>query len=504
MSVPFVRQSMWRALSEAADELDFVVIGGGATGTAAALEAATRGFRVALVEAEDFAAGTSSRSTKMVHGGVRYLRRGEFKLVREALRERATLRRMAPHLVHPLRLVLPTRRFGERAFYTFGLTLYDWLSGGYRWTAARALSRAQALKAVPGLRREGLRGGVAYSDGQFDDARLALALARTAAAHGALVVNHAAVTGFVRDGERIVAVQVTDRIENRTLQLRARLVLNCTGPGSDRVRQLADPGLPTVMRLSRGAHLVLPAEFLGGDTGLILPETRDGRVLFALPWQGRVLVGTTDVAVDEIEDDPQVSEAEIDYLLEESKSLLARAPTRDDVVASFVGLRPLVSAEEMDDTASLSREHAILTGPPGMLTMAGGKWTTARRMAEELIDRSTRMLGDRPRPSISARLVVVGGQHGAKREPDPYGSERAEVERLCASLPGGNLPVAPGIELRQGEVAWMVREEMAVTDDDVLYRRARLGVLDARATAVASAPVAALIQKFSDALAQSG
>jgi len=495
--IAFRRPEMWQALSDAAGKLDFVVIGGGATGTAAALEAASRGYTVALVEAEDFAAGTSSRSTKMVHGGVRYLRRGEFKLVREALQERATLRRMAPHLVHQMRLVLPTRRFGERAFYSFGLTLYDWLSGGYRWTSARGLSRKQAVEAVPGLRRDGLRGGVAYSDGQFDDARLALAFGRTAAVHGALVLNHAAVTGLTREDERTIEVQITDRIEGRILQLRPRLVLNCTGPGSDRVRQLADPALPSVMRLSRGSHLVLPAEFLGGDTGLILPETRDGRVLFALPWQGRVLLGTTEVPVEQVEDDPQVSDEEIYYLLEESKQLLERAPTRDDVVATFVGLRPLVSADDVGDTAALSREHVILEGPPGMLTMAGGKWTTARRMGEELIDSAARSLGDQPRPSGTAGLRVVGGECGIDCEPDPYGSERAAVEELCASLPGGGEPVAPGVALRRGEVAWMVREEMAVTADDVLYRRARLGVLDARATAAAREPVTALIRAFS-------
>lgn len=448
-------------LLDPAEGWDLLVIGGGATGLATALDAATRGYRTALVEQADFAEGTSSKSTKLIHGGVRYLRNGEVGLVRESLRERGRLLRNAAGIVEPLAFVVPAYRWYDRFYYGSGLALYDLLSGSLGIGRTAHLSRAAALAAVPNLSPGGLRGGTRYWDGQFDDAALALAMARTANAAGAAIVNHAAVAGLIKEGGRVRGALVKDRIDGGEFELRAGVVVNATGVFTDTVRRLDDPAADTVVRPSQGIHLVLPAEFLGAATAVMIPETEDGRVLFAIPWQGRVLLGTTDTGGVAASLHPQPLEEEIDYLLRHAAGFLARAPRREEVKAVFAGLRPLVSPPQSGSgsTASLSRSHSLFVSRSGLVTMTGGKWTTCRQMGQDAVDRAAVVAGLETRPCRTADLTLLG--------PSP-------VE------PGAAL-LDPDLPFTMAWVDRAVREEMAMTLDDVLSRRMRASLLDAAA-----------------------
>lgn len=448
-------------LQDPAQRWDLLVIGGGATGLATALDAATRGYRTALVEQADFAEGTSSKSTKLIHGGVRYLRNGEVGLVRESLRERGRLLRNAAGIVEPLAFVVPAYRWYDRFYYGSGLALYDLLSGSLGIGRTDHLSRAAALEAVPNLSPRGLRGGTLYWDGQFDDAALALAMARTADAAGAAIVNHAAVAGLIKESGRVRGALVKDRIGGGEFELRAGVVVNATGVFTDTVRRLDDPAAETVVRPSQGIHLVLPGDFLGAATAVMIPETEDGRVLFAIPWQGRVLLGTTDTDGVAASLHPQPLEEEIDYLLRHAAGFLARAPRREEVKAVFAGLRPLVSPPQSGSgsTASLSRSHSLFVSDSGLVTMTGGKWTTCRQMGQDAVDRAAAVAGLETRPCRTADLTLLGP---TPEEP-------------------GTAPLDPDLPFTMARVDRAVREEMAMTLDDVLSRRTRASLLDAAA-----------------------
>nr|WP_124079058.1 glycerol-3-phosphate dehydrogenase/oxidase [Pigmentiphaga humi] len=462
-------------------EYDLAVIGGGATGLGVALDAATRGLRVVLVEAHDFAKGTSSRATKLVHGGVRYLEQRNFPLVREALRERRILLRNAPHLAQPLPFVVPAYRFWEKPYYGTGLVLYDLLAGKSalgrtRWLDTRALAARQ-----PGLRTQGLRGGIEYWDGQFDDARMAIALARTAARAGALLVNYCAAVGLVREGGKVAGLRCEDRETGRSYAIKARCVVNAAGIWVDAVRRLPGRDEPAddAMLFSQGAHLVVPREFLPGDRALLVPRTRDGRVLFALPWMGRTLIGTTDTPRPRVELEPRPLAEEAAFLLGEAARYLARAPRAEDVSSAWAGLRPLVRPPGQASTKDVSREHVVRIAGDGLVTVAGGKWTTYRAMAEDVLDAclDAGLLRGAGR-CVTAEHALVGaiaGRHSLGDAPGLrcYGSEQAFVQEL----PGADRPLGGG--LTEAMVRFAARHEYARTVEDVLARRSRLLFLDA-------------------------
>ena len=472
---------------------DVVIVGGGASGLGAAVDAAARGYATLLLERGDYACGTSSRSTKLIHGGVRYLRQGDLALVRHALLERSRLLANAGHLVHALPFVIPAHSAVQRLFYGSGLKLYDLLAGASNLPPSRLLDRRQTLAALPGLKAQGLSGGVEYWDGQFDDARLAIALMRTASELGATCLNYLAVDGLLQVGGKVRGVVAADAETGERFELPAKVVINATGVYVDAVRHFEQPAAPPVLTPSQGIHLVLDADFLPGDTALLVPETADGRVMFAIPWQGKVLLGTTDTARDDLPAEPQPFADEVDFLLQTAAGVLARAPQRNDVRSAFAGLRPLLhpAREGHGGTASLSREHAVLVSAGGLVTVAGGKWTTYRLMAEQVVDRAAAVGGLRPVPCTTAVLKL----HGCPDGPAPGADRRRSARRpaatptaiygsdagLLAGLPGHQLRLHPAFELSEAMVRFACRHEAARSIEDILARRSRLLFLDAQA-----------------------
>ncbi len=503
-----------------AERFDLLVIGGGATGTGTALDAASRGLKVALVERADLSEGTSSRSTKLVHGGVRYLEqavkhadRSQFSLVREALRERAVLLRNAPHLATALPLLTPIYGALELPYYFTGLKLYDMLAGRANLAPSRLIGRDEAKDRFPMLRREGLRGAVEYHDGQFDDARMNVALALTAAEHGAVVANHVEVTGLLKRSGRLAGAVVEDRLRaSAPIHIEARAVVNATGPFADAVRHLDDPDAPAMLKTSSGVHVVLPQRFSPPGTGLLIPKTEDGRVLFLLPWLGHTLVGTTDNPAP-VEAHPAAAAEDVEYILRHVRKYFDLPVSTEDVLSAWSGLRPLVEAEQANgikSTARLSRDHVITVSPSGLVTATGGKWTTYRSMAEDAVDAAVEVGELRPaRGSLTHDLPLVGGARF-----DPFGDARLVAEYRLEPDVARHLNRAYGD--RAGLVAGLAREgwgdrlvaghpyieaevvygrdaELACTADDVLARRLRLSFLDSEAAESARPRVEALL-----------
>jgi glycerol-3-phosphate dehydrogenase len=475
-----VRRELW----------DVVVIGGGATGVGVAIDAASRGYAVLLLEQHDFGKGTSSRSTKLVHGGVRYLAQGDISLVREALRERGLLRRNAPHVVHELALVVPSYSRWTTAVYGVGLWAYNLLSGRQKFGPTHRLSKADTLARVPTLNTNGLRGGVIYYDGQFDDARLLINMVATAAEQGATVLNYARVTALARDaGERVNGLAFRDEESGRAGSVGARVVVNATGVFCDGVRRMGAPDAPNLVAPSQGIHLVFDRSFLPGDTAFVVPKTPDGRVMFAIPWHGHTLVGTTDVAVPDAVLEPRPTEEEIAFVLETAGRYLQNPPARADVLSAFAGIRPLVSAGGGKNTAALSRDHTIRIDPSGLLTITGGKWTTYRNMAEDCVNRAAEQGKLERRPCIT-RSLRIHGAHDSAGQFGPlavYGSDALLLAKLSAADPELARPLHPALPYTGAEVVWAARAEMARTVEDVLARRTRALFLNAR-SAIAMAP----------------
>ena len=493
------RQDLARTLAQPA-AWDLVVIGGGATGLGVALDAAARGLSVALVEAEDFAKGTSSRATKLVHGGVRYLAQGNLKLVREALRERAILLRNAPHLARPLPFLLPVYgargRWFDQWFYGSGLMLYDLLAGRQRQGRTEFLGAEAAAHLAPGLQTRALAGAIRYWDGQFDDARLAVALARSAIARGASVLNHCAAVGLAHEGGRIAGVEVEDRESGQHLRLRTRCVVNATGVWVDAVRRMDRAPRGNLVAPSQGVHVVVDRDFLPGGHAILVPKTEDGRVLFAVPWLGKTILGTTDTPRGDLAIEPEPFREEIDFILGEASRYLAKAPTRADVRSVWVGLRPLVKPpnEDPGDTKALSREHAVLVERSGLVTVTGGKWTTYRAMAEDVLAHciANGLLPQRPAGATAALPLVGAPAAGGRALSDApglhlYGTEAPIVQ----SLAGADRELAPG--LTEAMVRFAARHEYARTVEDVLARRSRLLFLDARLAASIAQRTAAIL-----------
>lgn len=490
------REEMWARVQRRAEPWDLVVVGGGATGVGVAVDAASRGYDVALFEGHDFGKGTSTRSTKLVHGGVRYLRQGNIPLVMDALRERGILRRNAPHLVHDLAFVVPNYDWWEAPFYGIGLKVYDALAGKYGFGPSRMLSRAETVERLPTIETEGLRGGVVYHDGQFDDARLLVHLARTAAEQGAVLVNYARVESLIKDTSGVVSgVRVRDVEGGAQIDVEARTVINATGPFADGVRRMDDEGVTPMIRPSQGIHIVLDRRFLPGDSAIMVPETDDGRVLFAVPWNGRVIVGTTDTPVDEVSLEPRPLESEVAFVLEHAARYLTEDPGPADVLSAFAGLRPLVGSDDADDTASLSRDHTLQISPSGLVTITGGKWTTYRKMAEDTVDHAAVLAGLDSVASPTKELQIHGYHPSSERfgALAAYGADAPELLALVDSDPALGEPLHPLLPAIRAEVVWAAREEMARSVEDVLSRRTRSLLLGARASVEAAPDVARLL-----------
>jgi glycerol-3-phosphate dehydrogenase len=488
------RDTMLERIADPKLQWDFIVIGGGATGVGTALDAASRGFNVALFEQSDFAAGTSSRSTKMIHGGVRYLQQGNISLVMEALRERGILRRNAPHLVHDLSFIVPTYDWWEGPFYGIGLKLYDILAGKEGMGPSKILTKEETIEKIPTVETDGLRGGVIYGDGQFDDSRLVINMAQTASEQGGALLNYMKVISLLKKGGFICGVIAYDSENDREYEIHARAVVNATGVFTDSIRYIDDPLARPIIQPSQGVHIVLDKSFLPGETAIMVPHTDDGRVLFAIPWHDGVIVGTTDTPVKEVSLMPLPMDHEIEFLLKHAARYLEKDPEANDVLSVFAGLRPLFTDIRRMETAAISREHAVSISRTGLVTITGGKWTTYRKMAEETIDQAIVIAQLEYQPSCTEKLQIHGYHHhtdifGKLAE---YGSDALEIEELCKKDAGLEKPLYKDSVLA-AEVVWAVNNEMARTVEDFLARRRRLLFLDARACAEIAPVVAELM-----------
>jgi len=473
---------------------DVLIAGGGATGLGIAIDASARGYRTLLVEQGDFARATSSRSTKLVHGGVRYLKQGNVALVLEALEERGLMRQNAPHLVHDLPFVVPNYDWWEAPFYGVGLRLYDLLAGKHGFGHSRNLTREETLDRLPTIETRGLRGGVVYYDGQFDDARLAVDMAQTALELGGTVLNYVQVTDLVREDEFVRGARVRDAESGREHELRARVVINATGPFCDGLRRMDDPEAAPVIAPSQGVHLVLDRSFLPGKSAIMVPRTEDGRVLFAIPWLDRVVVGTTDTPVPEPSLEPRALPEEVDFLLEHAALYLEKDPTPSDVLSVFAGIRPLVRGDG-EPTAALARDHSVMISRSGLVTVAGGKWTTYRKMAEDTLGRAA-TLGQLEERACPTRNLRIHGYHtdaGRFGSLAAYGADALEVQDLLRRDPTYGQPLHPNLPALAGEAVWAVERELARTVEDFLARRTRSLILDARASIEAAPRVAELM-----------
>ncbi len=470
------------------------MIGGGATGVGIAVDAATRNYRVALFEQHDFGKGTSSRSTKLAHGGVRYLQQGNVSLVREALHERGRMIKNAPHLVHPLPTIVPLHSRWEGFYYGIGLKIYDLLAGRLGLGRSRHLSLAQTLTEIPTLEPAGICGGVRYLDGAFDDARLLVNLVQTAIGEGAVCVNYAPVRELIKESGRVTGVVAEDAETGREIRVQASVVINATGPFSDSLRRLDDPQTDAAIVPSQGIHLVFDREFMPGDTALIVPKTRDGRVVFAIPWHEHAMVGTTDTPLDEVSLEPRPRPAEIEFLLETIAPYWSRKPAASDIRAVFAGIRPLARSGDSRNTAKLARDHVIRVSSSSLVSIMGGKWTTYRRMAEDCVDRAAEVGGLLATPCRTKTLPI----HGAEGESRAgtlaqYGSDGPAIEQLAKSTPAWNQPLAERLPHVGAQVVWAARHELARSVEDVLARRIRALFYDAEAALAAAPKVAELL-----------
>lgn len=477
------RNSVLQILQSGSVTWDIVIIGGGATGIGAALEAATRGYKTLLVEQSDFTKSTSSKSTKLVHGGVRYLAQGDVKLVREASIERGLLSRNAPHLVKTQAFIIPAYSWWARPWFTVGLKLYDLLAGKLSLGPSLAISKAQTIANLPTLKTKGLRGGVIYHDGQFDDSRLAINVLQTVFEQGGYAINYMGVTQLVKDNTgKITGLYAYDAENKQAYQIKSKMVLNATGVFTDQILKMDNPLITPSIRPSQGVHVVLDKEFLPGNHALMVPKTDDGRVLFLVPWHGKVIVGTTDTPIQEASLEPKARETEIEFILKTAGSYLTRPPQRSDVRSVFAGLRPLAAGNgQQKGTKEVSRSHKLIVAPSGLVTILGGKWTTFRKMAEEALD-TIELTANWPRIKSSTRNLAI---HAAV-QPVPgyklsyYGTDARQIEALIKENPELGEYLSHKLEIRKAQVIWAVRQEMARTVEDVLSRRVRALLLDAR------------------------
>jgi glycerol-3-phosphate dehydrogenase len=473
------------------DYWDVVIIGGGATGLGCAVDSASRGYKTLLLDMHDFSKGTSSRSTKLVHGGVRYLQQGDVSLVIEALKERGLLIQNAPHLVSHQSFIVPSYKWWNGPFYGVGLKVYDMLAGKLGINKSENLSKEEVLEKIPTLEPEGLIGGTIYYDGQFDDSRLSINLAQTAADEGAIPLNYMKVTNLIKSGTGLVeGVQALDMVDGEAFEIKARVVINATGIFSDSILTMDNPAHSNMIQCAQGVHIVLDKEFLPGNAAIMVPHTDDGRVLFAVPWHGKALVGTTDTPIDKPSLEPIALEEEIEFILRHAKQYLSKDPVREDVLSVFAGLRPLVKPQDAKSTSEISRSHHLQVSESGLVTIAGGKWTTYRNMAQDTIDKASMVAGLQQVDCKTEQLRIHGWLKNAdySHHLHVYGSDRVALEKLMEEDESYAEQLHPDLPYLKGEVIWAVRNELAITIDDVLSRRTRALFLNANA-AMEMAPV---------------
>lgn len=477
-------------------EWDVIIIGGGATGLGTALDAASRGLKTLLVEQADFAKGTSSRSTKLVHGGVRYLAQGDIALVKHALRERGLMQKNAAHLVHKEEFLIPCYDWFSVAKYLIGLKLYDWLAGRFSFGTSKFFSKSETLNLMPGIKEQGLKGAIRYFDGRFDDARLAINIAQTAKENGATLVNYMRVTSLLKDGEQITGITATDAITNETFHLHGKVVINATGVFVDEILQMSNAKAKQTVRPSQGVHIVLKKEFLNSDSALMIPKTSDGRVLFAVQWHNHLLVGTTDTPLDEHSLEPRALKEETDFILNTAAAYFKTKPTEKDILSVFSGLRPLAAPTDgnANSTKEISRDHKLMVSAKGLITITGGKWTTYRRMAEETVNLAIKEAKLPQKTCRTTELPI----HGCSESTDQnylniYGTDRANIEALIKQNPELGQKLHPSFPYTFAEVVWSTRNEMAETVEDILSRRLRVLIIDAKAAIEMSATVATII-----------
>jgi glycerol-3-phosphate dehydrogenase len=483
-------------------EFDIVVIGGGASGLGIAVDAASRGFKVALFEAYDFAKGTSSRSTKLVHGGVRYLAQGNIKLVKDALKERGLIEKNVNHLFKRQTFLIPNYAHWDKYYYGVGLKVYDWLSSNLSIGKSRIISASEASDHIEELKTDGLAGGVTYLDGQFDDARLALNLAQTAMEQGAVVLNHCKVKDFIKnDNDQIEGVQVVDTETKEIYLVKSKVVINATGVFANKMMKRAGRNKRSLKVVpSQGVHLVFDRSFLKGNTALMVPKTSDGRVLFAIPWHNKVLVGTTDTPIKKPNIEPRAFQEEIDFILATMAEYFPKAPTRDDVLSVFAGLRPLVAPEgDKSNTKEISRSHQILYSESGLLTIVGGKWTTYREMSEDVLNQAIKVHQLTKVEAKTESLKIHGSIPEENKDQIPedlwyYGNDAIALQAFIDSNSVYQTLLHPDYNFQTGQVYWAVQQEMARTVEDFLARRIRLLFIDAKAAIECSEVVADILQ----------
>jgi glycerol-3-phosphate dehydrogenase len=492
------RKQMIDILNASTDKSwDVLVIGGGATGLGAGLDSATRGYSTLLFEKSDFSKGTSSRSTKLVHGGVRYLAQGDISLVLEALHERGLLRQNAPHLVKNQSFIIPNYDWWDGPFYTIGMKVYDMMAGKLGLGPSEHISKEETLKSIPNLSEEGLSGGVIYFDGQFDDSRLAINLAQTMTENNGLPFNYFEVTNLLKSENGIInGVEAIDHLNGKKYQIKSKVVVNATGVFADEIMQMDKPGSKKMIRPSQGIHIILDKSFLQGDSAIMIPKTSDGRVLFAVPWHGKVVVGTTDTPIDNASLEPRALEEEIEFILSTAAQYLKKEPTRKDVLSIFAGLRPLAAPDaENHETKEISRSHKVMVSLSGLVTIVGGKWTTYRKMGEDTIDKASMIAGLEERKCVTKNMPV----HGYVANVDfqdhfhIYGSDKIYLMKLLGERPELGEKLHPDLPFLAIEVVWAVNNEMAIKLEDVLARRVRALFLDARASIAMALKVARIM-----------
>ena len=478
------RSEVITEIRNAAESWDILVIGGGATGLGTALDAASRGFRTLLLEQHDFGKGTSSRSTKLVHGGVRYLRQGDVSLVFEALKERGLMLQNAPHLVRNQSFLIPAYDWWEGPFYTVGLKVYDMMAGNLGLGPSRHISKEETVELIPTIEKSGLKGGIIYHDGQFDDARMLISLAQTCEDHEGMVANYIRVTELLKEKGLVSGVLAVDQDTGEEFRISAKAVVNATGVFADDILRMDDPEAGKMIRPSQGIHLVLNSKFLQGRHAIMVPQTSDGRVMFAVPWYDKVVVGTTDTLVDNISLEPKPLGEEIDFVLQTAGQYLAIDPSREDVLSVFAGLRPLAaSGDDEKSTKEISRHHKVMVSVSGLISVIGGKWTTYRKMAEDAVDYAV-MVGELPERKCHTYHLPVHGYEGATgltaNPLSVYGQDRSQIEDIGHKTFGDNRYLSESLGIEKAQVIWAVREEMARTLEDVLARRTRALFLDAK------------------------
>ena len=475
-------------------EWDIVIIGGGATGLGAAVDAASRGYRTLLIEQYDFSKGTSSRSTKLIHGGVRYLAQGNIKLVRESLKERGLLLKNAPHVCHNLSFVLPSYKWWEKWYYGIGLKLYDLLSGKLSLGKTSFLSKKQTKKLFPSISVDKLSGAILFHDGQFDDSRLAINLTQTAIEQGASAINYCRLVSLTKTNGRINAVVIEDTISKKQYTVNCKVVINATGVYTDKIMLLDDPQHEPVITVSQGTHIVVEKHFFTGEQAMIIPATDDGRVLFAVPWHNKVVIGTTDTLLDKINIDPIALQDEIDFIISHINRYLVTHIKRSDVKTVFAGLRPLISVKEKKGTAVLPRDHTTIVSKSGLVTITGGKWTTYRTMGKSAVDNAVFVAKLPKKPGVTESLAIHGHTNNIDADEylSVYGTDAIAIRQLMNNEPGLSEKIHPALPYTKACIVWAVKHEMAMTIEDVLARRTRALFLDAKA-AVESAPVVASV-----------